>query len=66
MAKRIAAFLLALVMVLALTACGGSKTLHCDRCGAEVTVVKDSNMTEDWIIFCKECEEEIGPIVEPG
>ena len=35
----------------------------CDRCGKEVQVSADSNITEDWIIFCKDCAEEIGPIV---
>lgn len=66
MAKRITALLLALIMLLVLTACGGTKTLHCDRCGAEIPVEKDSNITEDWIVFCKDCEEEIGPVVDPG
>lgn len=59
----IAALLLALA-TLGLSACGAeTRTVHCDRCGKEVRVEADSNITDDWIIFCKECEEEIGPIV---
>ena len=61
MLKRIFAMFLALILVFSLCACGGP-TLHCDRCGKEVT--GKSNMDEEWIIFCAECEEEIGPIVE--
>ena len=38
--------------------------VHCDRCGKEVVLPADSKITEDWILFCKECEAEIGPIVE--
>lgn len=66
MTKRIVEMLLAVIMLLALTACGGTRTVLCDRCGAEITVEKDSNITEDWIVFCKDCEEEIGPVVDPG
>ena len=51
-----------LALCLSLTACG-SKILHCDGCGAEVQVAQNSNMEEDWIVFCSECEAEMGPIV---
>ena len=44
------------MLVLGLTACG-KKTLHCDLCGKEVSA--DSNMDEDWIIYCEECEPEL-------
>ena len=62
--KRLIAVLLLVLTLLSLTACGGeTRTVHCDRCGKEVQVSADSNITEDWIIFCKDCAEEIGPIV---
>ena len=35
------------------------KILHCDRCGREVEFDADSNMTEDWIIVCKECRKDM-------
>lgn len=51
--------LLLLTAALALGAlclgCGGTKTLHCDHCGEEVRVEADSNMEEDWIIYCGPC-----------
>ena len=62
--KRLIAALLLVLILLGLAACGAEmRTVHCDRCGTEVKVTADSNITDDWIIFCKECEEEIGPIV---
>ena len=64
MRRLIAALLLVLVLP-GLAACGAeTRTVHCDRCGKEVVLPADSKITEDWILFCKECEEEIGPIVE--
>jgi endogenous inhibitor of DNA gyrase (YacG/DUF329 family) len=32
-------------------------TLHCDNCGKEVKA--DNNMTEEWLIFCSDCEKEL-------
>lgn len=52
-----------------LVGCTGSKILHCDHCGKEVTVEQSSNMEEDWIIYCPECNEELfadDPIVGKG
>ena len=52
---------LALMMLLALScfsACKGeTKTLTCDDCGKLVEVEADSNMTDEWILFCEECGE---------
>ena len=62
--KKLLCLLPALVMLLTLIACGDAKTVSCDRCGAEIIVEKDSNINDDWIVFCKDCEEEIGPMVE--
>lgn len=66
--KKLLALLFAILMLASLlTACGKAKmtkTVHCDRCGAAVTIDGDSVMEEDWIIFCESCSEEIGPMVE--
>ena len=61
MLKRIIALLLLALMIFTFCACGNA-TVHCDRCGKEIRC--DKKITEEWIIFCAECEEEIGPIVE--
>ena len=54
--KKLMVVLFTAVLALSLMACG-TVTLHCDSCGKEVQA--DSKMTEDWIIFCKDCEPEI-------
>ncbi len=58
--------LLLLLALLVLAGCGAQKIVHCDRCGREIRLDADSRITEEWIVFCKECEEEIGPVVEPS
>ena len=63
MMKKLMVFLLALVMLPALYGCG-TKTLHCDGCGAEVKVEKSSNMEEDWLVLCEECNQEIQPEID--
>ena len=65
--KRILCFLLAVLMLALLAGCA-TKTVHCDACGDEITVEAKSNIEEDWIIFCKTCEEENfgdNPVVSP-
>lgn len=67
--KRILALILLCAALLSLAACGAKKTVHCDRCGSEIVLDADSNITEEWIVFCKECEEEAfgdNPVVSPG
>ena len=61
-AKRILALLAAvLILVTLLAGCAReTKTLHCDRCGKAVTVDADSNLDEDWILYCSNCEKELG------
>ena len=61
--KKIVVFLLLTVMLLGLAGCA-TKTLHCDGCGAEVKVEKSSNMEEDWMILCEECNKEVQPEID--
>lgn len=61
--KRFMIFLLTAACLLGLCGCQKTRIVHCDRCGEEIEVKEDSNITEDWIVFCKNCEE---PVVEPG
>lgn len=60
MLKKIFVALIAVFMFLSCVACGTTKTLHCDKCNAEVSVDEDSNMTESWILYCNECEKDLG------
>lgn len=69
MLKKIIALLCAVCMLLCCAACGEKKILHCDHCGDEVAVDADSNMEEDWIIYCGPCNEELfgnDPILGTG
>ena len=64
--KRLA---LLLALLLLLSGCADPKTVTCDHCGAEITLNKGSNITDEWIVFCKECEENLfgeNPVVSPG
>ena len=48
---------------------GETAPATCDKCGKEVTVAGNSNMEEDWTIYCSECEEAIfgeNPVVSEG
>ncbi len=64
MRKRICIVLAALMLLSAiLTGCAAAKPtriVHCDRCGKECVIPADSNMTEDWILYCTDCEKELG------
>ncbi len=67
--KKIFCILLMVGCIFAMTACGATKTLHCDKCGKEVHVEQSSNMEEEWIIYCAECNEETfgdNPVVSEG
>lgn len=57
MLKKILAILLIALMVLTFCACG-KVTLHCDGCGKEVKC--DDKMDEEWIIYCADCEKDLG------
>ena len=68
MKKWIAATLTIVCLMFLLCACAESRIVHCDRCGAEITLDADSNIDEDWIVFCKTCEKEAfgdNPVVSP-
>lgn len=48
-----------------LTGCGRkNKTVHCDACGAEITIPESNPADEDWILFCTTCAEEKEPAIE--
>ena len=48
-----------LLVLLLLVGCGkGNRIVHCDGCGCEIKVEQDSNITDEWIVFCKEYEVE--------
>jgi hypothetical protein len=35
------------------------KIIPCDGCGKKIEFPVDSNVTEDWIILCDECNEKV-------
>ena len=57
--KKLLCFLGAASILFALVGCGSKKILHCDNCNKEVAVNADSNMEEDWSIFCEECNKAL-------
>ena len=60
MFRRILALVFALLMLCSLLCgCGEKKELTCDNCSKKVYVDADSNMEEDWAIYCEECNEEL-------
>ena len=61
MLKRIIITISLISMLAMLASCGSTKTkiLHCDNCKVEVEVEESSNMTEDWMIYCEKCNEEL-------
>lgn len=67
MLKKFLLTLLALSLLLCLCACGEeseeskepTRVVHCDHCGEAVEIDADSNMTEDWIIYCGPCNVEL-------
>ena len=56
--KKMLCLLLALVLMLTLVACG-KRIVTCDHCGKDVEVQAKSNITDEWILYCSECEVEL-------
>ncbi len=57
--KKLLMIAIAAAMLFASVGCVGTKIVHCDRCGKEVKMSADSGVTEDWLICCEECQQEI-------
>ena len=51
--------LLVVLCLLSCVSCAEKKVLHCDGCGIEIKVKSSSNMDEDWIIYCNDCNKDI-------
>ena len=52
-------FIVSVLCIAAMMAGCKTKVLHCDHCDKEVVAKQDSNMEEDWIIYCDECNEDL-------
>lgn len=57
--KKILCLLLVLSVILVMAACGAKKIVHCDSCGKEIAAEAGSNVEEDWIVYCPQCEKEL-------
>ena len=63
--KKLFCAVLAL-MLLASAVCTGcgkpkeARIVHCDNCGKGFEVDADSNLTDEWILYCTDCEKELG------
>ena len=55
--KKLICLVLAMLTALSLAGCA-KKILHCDGCGKELKC--DDNMEEEWIIYCVDCQKELG------
>ena len=58
--KKIIALIMAISMLSFLASCGEKKTLTCDVCGKDGEVEASSNMTDDWTVYCSNCEKDLG------
>ena len=56
--KKIVCLMMALVLMLTLVACG-KRIVTCDGCGKDIEVQAKSNVTDEWILYCSECEVEL-------
>jgi hypothetical protein len=57
--RKLLCILLALGLLLLSGCRKETRTVACDGCGQEITLDTDSKITEDWIVFCKTCEQEL-------
>ncbi len=56
--KKVFCLLMIVVAMFAFSACiSETKTLTCDGCGKQVEMDADSGITDEWILFCRECGE---------
>lgn len=58
--KKFILILMILSMIFAFTGCGEKKTLTCDYCGADVQVAEDSDITDEWLVCCDDCNVKYG------
>ena len=58
--RVVSVLFLLLVLGSIFISCGRQKTVHCDRCGKELHISADSNVDESWILYCADCEKELG------
>ena len=58
MIKKMICLLLILAWLLTLVGCG-TRTVTCDGCGAEISVKENSNVTDEWTLFCSQCEKDL-------
>ena len=56
--KRLIAIALLILALLGLCACGGkTRVVHCDGCGKEIQVDASSDLNEDAIFLCEDCQK---------
>ena len=55
--KKILILLLALMLVGSMFGCGSTRIVTCDKCGDPIEIPADSNITDDWIVFCDNCDD---------
>ena len=53
--KTVKILCMVLAMVMLLAGCG-SRTITCDNCGKDINVKANSNITDEWTVFCSDCE----------
>ena len=58
--------LICIVLAVVLLVGCGMRTVICDGCGEEIRVRERSNITDEWILFCADCEKALGPVVNSG
>ena len=55
--RRLIAIALLVLALLALCACGRTRVVHCDGCGKEIQVDASSDLNEDAIFLCEDCQK---------
>lgn len=67
--KKVIFLILAFCLTLTMASCGKTRTVTCDHCGEAITIPDTSNITEEWIVYCKTCELALfgeDGVVQPG